>query len=181
MKKYVLFSVLFLFAGVLCAQNLINEVVATDTQGNAFSLEMYKGQPMVLVQMSTKCGYCRASVAKLNKIYDAYAGQDVVIAALLDGKDSVSARFFRSETRAKFMVVYNADFIIDKIGREKGVPAFTVIDTKGKRLFRKRGLSDTIIEDLSTVIEKALAQKAPAKKADSKEEKEELFIEMVED
>ncbi|CAH0418935.1 glutathione peroxidase [Periweissella ghanensis] len=56
----------------------IYDFTVTDEQGNAYQLDRYKGQPMIIVNTATKCGLA-PQFNELETLYKKYADQGLVV------------------------------------------------------------------------------------------------------
>lgn len=56
----------------------IYDFTVTDEQGNAYQLDRYKGQPMIIVNTATKCGLA-PQFNELETLYKKYAEQGLVV------------------------------------------------------------------------------------------------------
>lgn len=60
------------------AVNSIYEIDVKDIKGNAFKLDRYKGQVMLIVNVASQCGYT-PQYAGLQKLYETYQSQGLVV------------------------------------------------------------------------------------------------------
>nr|ADM26627.1 glutathione peroxidase 2 [Polypedilum vanderplanki]BAO18457.1 glutathione peroxidase splicing variant PvGpx-D [Polypedilum vanderplanki]BAO18460.1 glutathione peroxidase splicing variant PvGpx-D [Polypedilum vanderplanki] len=51
----------------------VYEFVVNDIKGNPISMEKYRGHPLIIVNVASKCGYTEKHYAELNALYDEYA------------------------------------------------------------------------------------------------------------
>lgn len=85
------------------------DFIATDLDGNSFTLSAFKGKPVVLRFWSTDCKYCRADTPIFNAYFNRYKERGLVVAYINRGSDEAMVRGFVDDLDIPFPVIIDAD------------------------------------------------------------------------
>jgi peroxiredoxin len=109
------------------------DFTTTDLDGNAVSLSDYRGSPVVLNAWATWCGPCRMEMPDLEKLYQEYKDQDVIVLAVNMGEPQNRVAGFIKDGGYTFPVLL--DESMSAVGRPyriSSIPATFFIDREGK-------------------------------------------------
>lgn len=118
-----------------------------------YSLSRYKGQPIILNFWASWCAPCRAEMPALQKAYEKYADDGLVILAInqtfIDDIDA--AREFSDELGLTFPLLRDDDGrISESLYGVRGLPTTVVIRADGTTAFAQIGpMTDEMITDVS--------------------------------
>lgn len=127
-----------------------------DINGNNVSLSGLKGKVVVLDFWGTWCHWCVKAMPKLQNVHEHFKGKDVVVLGIsCNERANADPKKFMADNK----VTYNSVVLGDKVAAEYGVngfPTLFVIDKEGKIITSKSGFSETLDEDLISIINKNL-------------------------
>ncbi len=112
----------------------IYDITVTNASGEAYQLDKYKGQPMVIVNTATKCGL-RGQFDGLEKLYDEYKDKGLVVLGFPSdqfGQEVSDAADAASSCRMTYGVTFPMHDII-KVNGKHAHPLFQHLtaETKG--------------------------------------------------
>lgn len=124
------------------------DFILKDLAGAEFKLSAAKGNPVLLIFLTTWCPTCRSEIPHYKEIYETYGkrGLEVVGIDIEETKNRVSQ--FAAKTRIPYRT------LLDEKGRVAGayditgIPAMVLINRDGKVLTRKYFAIDTVLETL---------------------------------
>ena len=100
-----------------------------DLDGNEVRLSDFRGQPVVLNFWATWCGPCRVEIPYVNKLYDKYKAQGLVVIGVNNEDDHATVRSF-AEQNISYTVVLNGGVQFRQYGIT-GIPTTFYIDREG--------------------------------------------------
>jgi peroxiredoxin len=104
-----------------------------DLAGNTVRLSDYRGQPVVLNAWATWCGPCRLEMPDLEKFYQEYHEQGVVVLAVNMGESKDTVATFIKDNKYTFPVLLDeTTAAVGRPYRISGIPATFFIDRQGK-------------------------------------------------
>ena len=104
-----------------------------DLAGNTVRLSDYRGQPVVLNAWATWCGPCRLEMPDLEKFYQEYREQGVVVLAVNMGESKDTVATFIKDNKYTFPVLLDeTTAAVGRPYRISGIPATFFIDRQGK-------------------------------------------------
>ena len=125
--------------------------------GGNLSLRDLKGKIVVLDFWYKACSPCLAQMIALQKLHDKYDPDKVVFIGVNTKDDPIADKLeaFLDKRKITIRTVHQGSTILD-LYHVYAAPALFVIDEKGKIILSVAGYSDSLMKDLSTVIEKNL-------------------------
>jgi thiol-disulfide isomerase/thioredoxin len=166
MKKYLFFSLFFLFSSVSNAQETSSLSHLLNTQAQVFNLKTIKGKKYSLSKLKGKtivinywfpaCSPCVREIPDLNQVVEKYKNNKnvVFLAISVVGNEEVVTQFVK---RKKFEYqIVATDFTLAKKQGIQLYPTNLIIDKTGKITFAVAGYKDNIKDLLIQEIEKAL-------------------------
>ncbi len=123
--------------------------------GEAISLDQFKGKVVVLDLMATWCGPCATQMDELNQLRAKYSESQVVIISIdVDTQETTQQlREFKEDHVANWRFARDTDGVSSKYGASN-IPTLAVIDKDGGLQWKEAGL--TTFEDLKDKIEPLL-------------------------
>ena len=104
-----------------------------DLEGNKFSLESFKGRPLLVDFGSVICEACGEMVKEISRLKKKYAHTDLEFVMIADGAVPVEmTRDFFSRLGANFTIVRDANWTYFEAYGVKVVPFKVTIDREGK-------------------------------------------------
>ncbi len=128
-----------------------------DINGKTVNSSSFKGKVMVLDFWGTWCKWCVTAMPKLQELNKKYEkNKKVEVLGISCGEpDNADPKAFLKEHNA----TYNSLLVGDEVARSFGVqgfPTIIVVGKDGKIAHTKSGFSETMVEELSTIIEAEL-------------------------
>lgn len=111
----------------------IYDIAVTDASGQQYTLDKYKGQPLVIVNTATKCGL-RGQFDGLEKIYEQYKDQGLVVLGFPSdqfGQELSEAADAESNCRMTYGVTFPMHDII-KVNGKEAHPLFKYLTANSK-------------------------------------------------
>ena len=109
------------------------------TDSTLLDLNQYKGKVVYLDFWASWCIPCRKSFPWLNAMQDKYKPDELVIIAVnLDKKKSLATEFL-AKYPAKFQIIYDANGILAKKYKIKGMPSSILFGKDGQPKFAHKG------------------------------------------
>ncbi len=153
-----------------------------DADGKTVKLADLKGKVVVMDFWATWCGPCRKAMPDIQRLHDDFKGKDVAVFGLnawerddtkadpktgkkLTGAEK--AKNYMTDQKFTYGLLLAADKVAEQHGLT-GIPAFYIIDTKGKIVFAEGGYSPNHYKEMKTVIQKALDDAAKDAPKDTK-------------
>jgi peroxiredoxin len=116
--------------------NSAQDFTARDTDGNTFRLSDHIGKQVVLIDFwATWCQPCLAEMPHLEKMYDEYKSQGLLVVAVsMDGPESIAdVPAFAKRNQMNFPVLLDEDSSIASIyNPRKSAPLSAIIDRQGR-------------------------------------------------
>ncbi len=146
--------------GALPIGALIPAFELKDINGKSVKSSKFKNKVMVLDFWGTWCFWCVKAMPELQKLHEKYqSNKNVeVLGISCSEKQDADPKKFMEEKKA----TYNSLLLGDEVARNfsvSGFPTLFVIGKDGKIAFTKAGFSETLVEELSTVIDAELKKK----------------------
>ncbi|MBX9735803.1 MAG: TlpA family protein disulfide reductase [Phycisphaerales bacterium] len=156
-----------------------------DADGKTVKLADLKGKVVVMDFWATWCGPCRKAMPDMQKLHNDFKGKDVVVYGLntwerdemkTDPKTNKKvlvksaadkAKDYMNEQKFTYGLLLGADNLATQHGLS-GIPAFYIIDAKGKIVFAESGYGPNHYKDMKSVIQKALDEAAKDAPKDTK-------------
>ncbi len=153
-----------------------------DSDGKTVKLADLKGKVVVMDFWATWCPPCRKAMPDVQKLHDEFKDKGVMVYGLnawekddtkadkTTGKKQTAAEkaeAYMTEQKFTYGLLLAADQVAEKHGLT-GIPAFFIIDTKGKVVYAESGYSPSHYGEMKTVIKKALDDAAKDAPADAK-------------
>ena len=142
-------------AGPLSIGDIAPGFTSNDVNGNTVRLSDYRGKVVLIEFWATWCGPCRELTPVLNKIYEKYKDKGFVVLALTPEENTNTVKSYIKENNVTYPVL-----IIDmKTTRRYGVisiPASFLISRDGRVAEKHLGVTQDIVQELSSGIEKLL-------------------------
>ncbi len=152
-----------------------------DSDGKTVKLSDLKGKVVVMDFWATWCGPCRKAMPDIQKLHEEFKDKNVLVYGLNawekdDTKADKSGKKLTAAEKAKgymadqkftYGLLLGADDVATKHGLT-GIPAFFIIDTKGKVVYAESGYSPSHYAEMKKVIKTALDEAAKETPADGK-------------
>lgn len=102
-----------------------------DVEGNPVSLDMYRGQVLLVNLWATWCPPCKAEMPTLESFYEAYKGKGFVVIAINDGEDAGQVKPFVTSHALTFPVWLDEGYKSERAFGTVNLPSSWVIDREG--------------------------------------------------
>jgi peroxiredoxin len=125
--------------------------------GGTLNFSNLKGKIIVMDFWYKACAPCQKQMIALQKLHDQFEKNKVVFIGVntIDDPEKDKLELFLKNRNITMPSVYNGRSIESKYGVSAS-PALFIIDKEGKILFTLDGYSDTLLEDVSKIIEQHL-------------------------
>src|ERR1035438_10028709 len=100
--------------------------------GEAFSLSKLKGKPVLLDFWATWCGPCRKSMPAVEKMYQDFKEQGLVVLAVDAGEERATVEEFLKKTPMPYPVALSGESSITESYHVGAFPTFVMIGRQGK-------------------------------------------------
>ncbi len=130
------------------------DINVIDINANKFNMAEAKGKVVVLNFWYVECMPCREEMPLLNKLVDAYKGQDVEFIGVATNNRESLIKFLKTK-EFKYRIISNG-LSIANTWDVSGFPTNVVIDKKGKIIFVESGYVEGIDAKIKAKIEEAL-------------------------
>lgn len=111
-----------------------------DLEGRAVSLADYKGKPVFVTFWATWCGYCKAEMPSIQKLYESMKGEDVVF-LMVSSEDKGKFGPFMEKNRYTLPSLQQVGDL-PAVYRTQGIPATFILDKQGKIAHKQVGAMD---------------------------------------
>lgn len=102
-----------------------------DLDGNTVSLSDYQGKNVYINFFATWCPPCRGEMPDLEKIYQKYKDEDIVVLAVDLGEDKDTVKSFIEENKYNFNVLLDSDQTATEQYNITSIPVSVFIDKQG--------------------------------------------------
>ncbi len=136
------------------------QLALKDLNGNAHTLDEYRGKVVVLNFWATWCAPCRAEMPLLVSIYRRYSSRDVVVVGASADDETTKGQIqpFLNKLKITFPIWAGATTAhMETLGLGTGLPATAFIDPNGNIVGRVLGILDK--HDLENRIEYMLGNR----------------------
>jgi peroxiredoxin len=131
------------------------DFVLPDLAGEEVGLARYRGKFVLLGFWVSWCPPCREEMPSLKKLYEDFAGRDLVLLAVNAGEPSEQVADFVRREALTFPVLLDPDGRVQERYGAYQFPVFFLIDREGRIAARYLGLRDWT----SSVVRQELAEK----------------------
>ena len=100
--------------------------------GSAITLSNMEGRVVVLDFWATWCNPCVRSMPHLQRLYERYAGQEVVVLAINVAEERGEVAKFMAENGYTFTVLLDSDSTVTDDYDVKGIPYTVIVDREGE-------------------------------------------------
>ena len=111
----------------------------TDLDGNKVSLKDIKGKSVYLNFWATWCPPCKREMPEIEKIYQQYKDQGLVVLAVDLGEDSTTVRNFMTQNNYNFTVLLDSNQNVATQYSITAIPTSYFIDKEGNIIAKKVG------------------------------------------
>jgi cytochrome c biogenesis protein CcmG/thiol:disulfide interchange protein DsbE len=113
----------------------------SDLDGNRVALSDFRGKPVIINFWATWCPPCRLEMPELQRAYEAYAEDDLVILAVNEAEQSeVVSSFFYEQMGYTFTPLLDEEGQVAEAYGAIGLPASFFVDAAGEVTAVHRGL-----------------------------------------
>lgn len=102
-----------------------------DLQGNAVSLDDYRGKIVLVNNWATWCPPCKAEMPELQAYYQAHGGRDFVIIAIESGEPAATVKSFADQLGMTFPVWLDLNGAAVDAFKNWSLPSSYIIDKSG--------------------------------------------------
>ena len=128
-------------------------------QGNSVKLSDYRGQVVLLNFWATWCGPCREEMPSMEKLWQTYREQGLVILAVsTDNGGESRIKNFARRLKLTFPILLDPDSLASDLYQVSGVPVSFLIDRQGRITARILGSKDWASEVAFQQVEGLLRQ-----------------------
>lgn len=127
--------------------------------GGTFSLHDTKGKVVFIDFWATWCGPCRAAIPHLQKFYEKYKSQGLIVLGVdvweYSGVDAVKR--FRDSYKLTYDILLGTDTGIDSLYEVEGIPTMWLLDRNGVITWTQEGYGPGLEVEVERQIKAALA------------------------
>lgn len=102
-----------------------------DLNGNKVKLSSFKGKKIFINFWTTWCGYCKAEMPDIEKLYQETKVSDLVILAINAGESKKTVQDFIKENNYQFTVLMDTDGKVSQLYEVAYLPTSYFIDSEG--------------------------------------------------
>jgi thiol-disulfide isomerase/thioredoxin len=124
------------------------DLKAKDLDGREITLQAYKGKVVLLNFWATWCGPCRAEIAGLIRIQEAYKDRVQIIGMDVDDDDADRLRAFVKDKGINYPVAMTSVPVRLAYGGISALPTLFVINQEGKMVQKHVGLFDPALYEI---------------------------------
>jgi thiol-disulfide isomerase/thioredoxin len=148
-------------------------IKATDLDGHELTLDKYKGKVVLLNFWATWCGPCRAEIADLIKLQNAYKDQMQIIGMAVDVDDENDLRAVVKDEGINYPVAVASGQARWDYGGISALPTVFIINQEGKVVQKHVGLFNPVLYEVEV---RALANLPVNVKVETFEDTGEIFL-----
>ncbi|MCX7922289.1 MAG: TlpA family protein disulfide reductase [Clostridia bacterium] len=111
----------------------------TDLDGRKISLGDYKGKNVYLNFFATWCPPCKAEMPDIEKMYQKYKDNDLVVLAVAVGEDRETVKNFVQKNGYSFKVLLDSDQSVGQQYEISAIPVSVFIDKNGNVVAKRVG------------------------------------------
>lgn len=109
--------------------------------GQAVSLETFRGKPVLLDFWATWCAPCVESLPAVEKLYSETAGKGLVLLSIDEDEDVETVTKFLAKRKQPWPNYHFTEEIADAFPAH-GIPYFVLVDASGRVVYSKAGVDD---------------------------------------
>ncbi len=115
-----------------------------DMDGNSHSLKQYRGKVVLINFWATWCSPCIREMPSLQKLYDTFKYQSLIVLAInqWEDEDRVFEFMGQLDPAPTFPVLFDTDSKLSDRYRVQGLPSTYIINKQGKIVYRAKGGRD---------------------------------------
>jgi len=110
-----------------------------DMDGEVFSLQQYRGKPVIINFWATWCPPCREELPSMNRAWQKIKDDNIAMIAINVGEDEDTIFSFMGDYPIDFQMLMDQDGNTIKQWPIKGLPTTFVIDPQGRMAYRAIG------------------------------------------
>ena len=132
---------------------LAQELSLTTIEGEKISVSEYKGKkPVMLVFLTTWCGYCKREMPNINKVYENF--KEIEVVGIDPGwNDSIKRlKSFIKRYKIRFKVAFDSSGEWGKFYHIRGVPTIIIIDINGDIQYIGNNVPKDLKEKIKTFM-----------------------------
>ncbi len=99
--------------------------------GETVSLSQFRGQPVLINFWAVWCAFCRLEMPDIQKAYDEYQDEGLVVLGVNVGEDAQTAEPFIQEMGVTFSILFDRDARVMRVYRLRGLPTTVIVDREG--------------------------------------------------
>jgi len=99
--------------------------------GETVSLSQFRGQPVLINFWAVWCAFCRLEMPDIQKAYDEYQDEGLVVLGVNVGEDAQTAEPFIQEMDVTFSILFDRDARVMRVYRLRGLPTTVIVDREG--------------------------------------------------
>ncbi|HRT67873.1 MAG TPA: redoxin domain-containing protein [Bacteroidota bacterium] len=122
-----------------------------DKDGNVYSLDNLRGKVVVMDFWATWCSPCKRVMPEIQKLWDKYKNQNVVIVGINTWEKNGDPVKFMKDNNYNYILLLNGNDVATKYN-VSAIPTLYVIDKNGNVAFSEVGAVEGLGENLDRVI-----------------------------
>src|SRR5262249_32793594 len=128
-----------------------------DLNGQAHTLDQYRGKVLVLDFWYRGCGWCMRAMPQVKEVAQHYKDKPVAVFGMNNDRNVDDARFVAQEMKLAYPVLLSQE-LPSKYG-VTGFPTLIIIDQQGKVSDIHVGYSDHLYEEVTAAVDRLLGPK----------------------